>query len=563
MVPNIWSERQLFAFSGIEGATDWDACFVASTVGHGARYGLRFHCKPERTLWIDGSALDPSEVRTDAVMSDFVRRDFVAADGEVRVEIAAGDKHSIFGRVSGSDALVDQVRVEVQADDCERSKGGEIESHVSETNRTFLMAQRWPGRLDFAFMYSPRAEPPGPIEIHPDFDRLVERKRHFVHACPECELPPDLKQTFLKACFVLKANVESAQPAIPCRWTTPDRVPHRYMWKWDSAFHAIGYRHLDFGLARDAILAVLHKQKDDGFIPHMMSPADDDDSDISQPPVLAWATWKTFEVSADTSFLKEAMPHLTACLQWHIANRRPTDKLLFHWVSGAESGMDNSPRFDSGRPFYAIDLAAYMAHECEHVCRFAETLREKAVAKYWAGVRQEIIDAINAELWDEERGFYFDRFVDGEFMDLKTEASFLPLLAGVASKEQAAKLVEHLTAPDEFWRPFPVPSVAADEPTYSDDMWRGPTWINYNHMIVRGLERYGYNDIANELKQRTLNEIARWYRELGCIFEFYDAEGATPPPGLDRKGCKQDPRRMCCIADYNWSAALFVDLIME
>jgi len=147
-------------------------------------------------------------------------------------------------------------------------------------------------------------------------------------------------------------------------------------------------------------------------------------------------------------------------------------------------------------------------------------------------------------------------------MGLKSVAGLAPLLAGLADEGQVSKIVEHLKSPDEFARPFAVPSVAADEETYGDDMWRGPVWINYNYMIVRGLERAGQHALAAEIKAKTLAEICRWYHELGCVFEYYDAEGSTPPPKLDRKGHKHDRRRMACIADYNWSAACYVDLVM-
>ena len=71
MLPNIWAERQLFAFSGLDGPTDWQSCFVASTVGDDRRFGLRFHSSSPCELWIDASALPVQETRNAAVVSDF------------------------------------------------------------------------------------------------------------------------------------------------------------------------------------------------------------------------------------------------------------------------------------------------------------------------------------------------------------------------------------------------------------------------------------------------------------------------------------------------------------
>lgn len=54
------------------------------------------------------------------------------------------------------------------------------------------------------------------------------------------------------------------------------------MWLWDSIFHAVGFRHVDAGLAQVLIRAVWAHQRADGFIPHMADVGQT--SDITQPP---------------------------------------------------------------------------------------------------------------------------------------------------------------------------------------------------------------------------------------------------------------------------------------
>lgn len=90
------------------------------------------------------------------------------------------------------------------------------------------------------------------------------------------------------------------------------------------------------------------------------------------------------------------------------------------------------------------------------------------------------------------------------------------------------------------------------------------TWVNLNYMIMEGLIRYGYLTLADEIKKKTLNEIARWYAEDGVIYEFYDCEASKSPSKLRRKGergIQIGNRRITeCIRDYHWTAALFVDM---
>jgi glycogen debranching enzyme len=87
---------------------------------------------------------------------------------------------------------------------------------------------------------------------------------------------------------------------------------------------------------------------------------------------------------------------------------------------------------------------------------------------------------------------------------------------------------EHLLNEAEFWLPFPIPSVAANEPSFDPAfetraIFRGPSWVNINWYLYWGLRQYGYDDIASELASRTLNMIERGgMREC---FNPYNAEG--------------------------------------
>jgi hypothetical protein len=48
--------------------------------------------------------------------------------------------------------------------------------------------------------------------------------------------------------------------------------------------------------------------------------------------------------------------------------------------------------------------------------------------------------------------------------------------------------------------------------------WRGPSRVNVNYLLVEGLSRSGYPDLARQLRQRTLNMIASG----DDIYEFYN-----------------------------------------
>ena len=92
------------------------------------------------------------------------------------------------------------------------------------------------------------------------------------------------------------------------------------------------------------------------------------------------------------------------------------------------------------------------------------------------------------------------------------------------------------------------------------------SWLNINYFIILGLRKYGYADIAEELREKTLSSVYKWYEKTGNIFEFYDADDKICPFHLKRKGEqpeKPDYRlHVHSITDYNWSAC-FIQLLIN
>lgn len=390
-------------------------------------------------------------------------------------------------------------------------------------------------------------------------------------ACP-AHLSPSAQRTLAKALSVMKTQVGTPEGLIRHRWTTPDRWPHRRMWLWDSVFHAIGWRHLDVSLARDMISAVLDHQRVDGFIPHMMDPHKS--SPMTQPPVLALGVAMVLEKAAAPDWLAEVYPKLAAYLRWDMANRDSDGGGLLEWdIEGdphcrsGESGMDNSPRFDSATRLDATDFNAFLAHECEWMAKFAHQLGRPSEAEEWSAQATRLNTLIRNKLWSPSRQFFVDYDVErGQPSSILACSGFMPLLSGAATSAQASALVDHLRNPATFGTAFPIPSVAACQgEVYQKDMWRGPTWINMNWLTARGLDRYGYATEAAALRERTRREIERQCEMHGSLFEFYDDRGETPPPLLMRKGqCapQVDPTHQV-FHDYGWTCTLYADLVLN
>ena len=128
-------------------------------------------------------------------------------------------------------------------------------------------------------------------------------------------------------------------------------------------------------------------------------------------------------------------------------------------------------------------------------------------------------------------------------------------------------MVKVLLDEKRFWTTMPIPSIPKDNECYDIDMWRGCSWLNINYFIILGLRKYGYDELAEELRARTLKTVLRWYEETGNVFEFYDADDKVNPFFLKRKGeqpKKPDYRKhVHSISDYNWSACFTMLMINE
>ncbi|PTY02549.1 flagellar biosynthesis protein FlgM [Verrucomicrobia bacterium LW23] len=538
---NKWRRGQLIGFSGLDGTTDYANGLIARTVSGPDGIEVR---EPGTCTILFG---------TDAGAGGSIRfgGDYFAYTGKDGAVIRGAVLDAWHLLIEGPCSVGE---VSVAYKDRE-SSGESAVAHVHKNGRTLLGA-----RAHFQ-------------------ENLVDSCLNKVMAARASwleskELPkncsPLRRKTLARALTVMKSQICSPEGVIRHRWSTPDRWPHKDMWLWDSAFHAVGWRHLDPVLARDLIEAVLDCQRADGFIAHRMSPLSV--SEFTQPPVLADAAKAVHELNPDLTWLAAVFPRLERYLRWDMAHRDTDGAGLLEWYieddpvcRSGESGMDNSPRFDSAKALDAVDFNAFLARECEVLAEFAEVLGLQENKSYWQAQHGRICGLINERLWCQASGFYFD-FDPSENRrsSVASSAGFLPLICGAPSQAQAQQLAAQLADPEAFATAFAVPSISRrDAAHYSPDMWRGPVWININWLIIRGLERYGFHADAEKLRTCTIAEIEKHCGNFGTFFEYYDDRGELEPPALLRKGvCNPSNCYRQVIHDYGWTTTLYVDLVL-
>ncbi|MFJ8078148.1 MGH1-like glycoside hydrolase domain-containing protein [Streptomyces sp. NPDC096176] len=169
--------------------------------------------------------------------------------------------------------------------------------------------------------------------------------------------------------------------------SVPSRGLYPHQWSWDSAFIAIGLRHLSVRRAQRELETLLGAQWADGRVPHIVfnravpldayfpspdfwrssragaaagAPADLETSGIVQPPVHALAAWLVHQADPEVSRRRGFLPRLYGRLAaWHDYLTGPRDlgggglsAVVHPW----EPGMDNSPCWDG--PLRRVDPVA-------------------------------------------------------------------------------------------------------------------------------------------------------------------------------------------------------------
>lgn len=577
-LPNVWGQGSLFAYSGLDGINTYENSFAGTLCGD--MLGVVFHTGASTFLGFD--LKDIGNIEYDLVASDIVKLHVLHRKTGRKLPLVF-----LFNSESTVIGLSPEcVTPYVYCSRTDRVKTeGEINIYTFDREYIAFVKKEIDGMIKFTLSYSKESEEEVIKKLEDsmktDVEQEARNKAIFFENLPRLDgtdenIEKTLCEKTLYKCFsVMKSQVYSPEGIFKTMWTTPDRLPHKKLWLWDSVFHSFGNKYISRELAYDSIKAVLATQEEDGFIPHMTT-ATGECSDITQPPVLAWGVYSLYEFFKDETLLEETYNNLEGYLKWNIRNRDINKNWLFEWKIDKESivcrcdesGMDNSPRFDGVVEMDCVDFSSFMANEARYMAKIANKIGRTYEEKYWNEVYENIKKAVNDFLWDEKDEFYYDRIlINGNFKKVKSVASFLPLFAGICDKYKADCLYRHLLDKESFNTELPIPSVSKDDPTFGTDMWRGPVWINYNYMIVQGLKEYGYFELAQSIIRKTIQAIAYWYEQDGCIYEFYDSENRKSPSKLNRKGIPLEPYsfriRPQSIRDYGWSASLYAVMVLE
>ena len=391
---------------------------------------------------------------------------------------------------------------------------------------------------------------PGSQPLSTSYAAAEARWREWFERVPPVD--EKYRPIYAYAWWIMANNLIGPQGQIAYEAMMPSKLSYVGLWLWDSAMHALAYRHIDPDLARNQIRAMLTCQLEDGMLPDaiydegVIATIDHPISaEVTKPPILAWAALKLHETDPDPDFLKEIYIPLVRWNAWWFAMNDDDVDGLVQYNHPYSSGLDDNPLWDHGMPVESPDLNTYLCVQMGSLAEIAEILGIEFEARMWRKRASAIMRRMIQDMWDEESGL-FRALHEEQPIPVVTPFNLYPLWTGQLPDEIRERLLAHLTTPEEFWGDFALPSVAYNDANFDPQtMWRGPVWVNINYFFIEALRQIGEDDLANVLRDRTLNLIM----SHTSIYEYYNAVTGEPPETA---------------ADvFGWTAAVFIDLAIQ
>jgi len=314
----------------------------------------------------------------------------------------------------------------------------------------------------------------------------------------------------------------------------PDKWEFPWLASWDTGFQAVTAALIDPDLGADQLRFLFSDrwQQPNGVLPCAEWIMAKD-----CPPVFAWAAWRVHEAGAGTDFLREVYPGLQRHYDhwWETKAVEPAG--LFTWGFEDEGfseyfrpGMDNLP-WGVGQA--QADASGFMALSARYLAMIAEALGDTAGVERYTADLERIAAAVNATLWDEGAGFYFDLDEDGSsFIPTKSYSGLTPLIAGIVPADRMARVLEPLRDPAQLLSPFGVRSVSAKsviyQPGYAKEQgvnsnWRGPVWIALNYLVVEALTEVD-PALAATIREAVVTAVEADWQATGRFHEYFDAD---------------------------------------
>lgn len=239
-------------------------------------------------------------------------------------------------------------------------------------------------------------------------------------------------------------------------------------------------------------------------------------------PWFGWAEYNVYHKIGLKRRVKEVMPILEKHFAWLERTFKRENGL--YAVPAAATGLPNAPREQA---VYQVDFNAQVAMHALYLSALGDILNDKDIAfrykKQYFGLKTRI----SSQMWNEEKGFYFDLDGDERQLPLRHLGAYWVLMAEIPNEDRAERIIAHLKDEKAFGTPHPFPTIAADEPRFdkTGQGFNGSVSPPLTFMVIKGLEKYGKYELAREASIKhlyyVLDTLHPDSRDKGSLWEAY------------------------------------------
>ncbi|UDQ98627.1 trehalase family glycosidase [Lentisphaerota bacterium WC36G] len=387
---------------------------------------------------------------------------------------------------------------------------------------------------------------------------------------------PEYVELYKKAWKIANTKVKF-QPGLPQSPYIDEGLWDDTIWIWDTAFMVMFSRYAPEAYPGVESLRnfydTLHGQHK-GKTPLVVWHPDN-------PPLFAWVEYDNYKISGNKKHISDLLnnkKYLQTHYKWFNSvpygwrytkgprksapTRVQKHKNGYSW-NGISSGMDNTPR---GRGVgYTntlwVDAIAQQGLSALYISKMFKDQGDEQKAAKWLDEYNKIKSIVNKYYWDKKDGFYYDiSLKDNKFVKVMTPASFWPVLAEMASKEQVAEMVKQLKSTKTLGGFLPIPTIARNDQDFDPKgrYWRGGMWLPTSYMTIKAIDKYGYYDLSRKLSLNIIDHMSKTYQQYSphTIWECYNPNEYKPATKGDGKGIVRED--FC-----GWSALGPISLFIE
>ena len=452
---------------------------------------------------------------------------------------------------------------------------------------------------------APRTPVPGTLgnELHTlkragrenRYNRLTMNRREFVTGSlaaaallphrTAAETPVDSAISFTTGDTHYQSRYQAALNTLAANVVQLDGVPgpnpdqvliegseYRGIWLECAPHEGLVYSLINPAVARNNHMAFFKLQRPDGQIPANMRSGSIGLGQIQMVVPIAATAWELAQQTKDEELLSAAYQ---ACSRWDAWLRQYRDTRKTGLCEGFctwDTGHDNSPRWagmpnscpdrdarkcppNPGLPRLCPDLSATVYGGRVALAEMARALHKPSEAARWQEDAETIQKAILDLLYDPTDACFYDLDAHNRFVrvrgDLLTRVLGEHVVSGKADSALLNAIYQRqIHNPKSFWAPFPLPSIALDDPTFvrpiPRNSWGGASQALTALRAPCWMEHYGKPADLAHLMQRWVAALLRapdFRQQMDPITgEFTDGAPGYSPAAL-------------ALVDFTWRLA--------